>query len=477
MPRLWIGILGFLLVFAGELRAQGEIVLFVGNDSVDGAEWVRAFRQSPLASLASDGSRARPVDTSGSSSSVTAAPRLSLAAAMQEFSKHFIEHKLQVCAARDAGIDTLAAFQASWRAVRARLRKAEELDEAGEEQALRRLYRQSEQRLRNNRWVRVAHITRYLPQQGGSELERRNRQLMDSLYAALQAGTDFAELARRYSEDRTTAEQGGVLPWMPVSKQVQEWTTELDRLACNQVSRPFFSPLGIHLVKWVERKEGLSFEECREQLADFRERRGIIARRAQTPESEKERQEWEQSVYEGLLVAYAERWLMKQADAADAKDWKRFFEQHRDRYAWSLPHFQGAVLSGADKKAVKRLRKYLKKRPFTHWKEAVRLWKAAHPEDSLLQVEMGLFRIGSQPAVDKLVYRCGTFQPDRYRPVVQVVGKNLKRGPECWEDVREAVIADYRVARKEAWIQSLHRKYKVEINEEVLKTVNIDGNQ
>ena len=41
--------------------------------------------------------------------------------------------------------------------------------------------------------------------------------------------------------------------------------------------------------------------------------------------------------------------------------------------------------------------------------------------------------------------------------------------------LEEAVVKDYLTVYEDAWLKDLKRKYKVEINQEVLKTVNNNG--
>lgn len=53
------------------------------------------------------------------------------------------------------------------------------------------------------------------------------------------------------------------------------------------------------------------------------------------------------------------------------------------------------------------------------------------------------------------------------------MGKKLKKGPESYEDVKDAVIKDYQAVYQDAWLKDLKRKYKVEINQEVLKQLII----
>ncbi|MBT0709053.1 hypothetical protein INE91_02886 [Phocaeicola vulgatus] len=90
-------------------------------------------------------------------------------------------------------------------------------------------------------------------------------------------------------------------------------------------------------------------------------------------------------------------------------------------------------------------------------------------------MEAGVFQIGTNRYIDKLVFKCGSFQPEPDLPYTFVMGKKLKKGPESYEDVREAVVKDYLTVYEDAWLKDLKQKYKVEINQEVLKTVNNNG--
>ena len=65
------------------------------------------------------------------------------------------------------------------------------VDAEKEEQTVRQLYLRSEQRLQANDWIRIAHISKYLPQNVGRQDELRVLQQMDSVYAALQGGAEF----------------------------------------------------------------------------------------------------------------------------------------------------------------------------------------------------------------------------------------------------------------------------------------------
>lgn len=49
----------------------------------------------------------------------------------------------------------------------------------------------------------------------------------------------------------------------------------------------------------------------------------------------------------------------------------------------------------------------------------------------------------------------------------------LKKGPESYTDMKGQVTADYQNYLEKIWVQNLNKKYPVEINKDVLKTVNV----
>ena len=55
------------------------------------------------------------------------------------------------------------------------------------------------------------------------------------------------------------------------------------------------------------------------------------------------------------------------------------------------------------------------------------------------------------------------------------MGKKLK-APDSYKDVQEKVVRDYLEIQERGWNDVIKHKYKVEINEEVLKTVNNSRN-
>ena len=74
----------------------------------------------------------------------------------------------------------------------------------------------------------------------------------EQVLAQINAGADFAELAKQYSGDTGSAENGGDVGWDQLNSFVTEYTDALDGLELNQVSGLVESDYGIHIIKCTE---------------------------------------------------------------------------------------------------------------------------------------------------------------------------------------------------------------------------------
>ena len=77
---------------------------------------------------------------------------------------------------------------------------------------------------------------------------------------------DFAELAKKYSEDGSAA-NGGELGWMGPGDLVPEYEQAMNRLQIGEVSNPVKSEFGWHLIQVLDRREGQLTVEKQRQFA------------------------------------------------------------------------------------------------------------------------------------------------------------------------------------------------------------------
>ena len=100
------------------------------------------------------------------------------------------------------------------------------------------------------------------------EAEAAVKAQADDLIKQLQAGKDFAELAKANSKDGGSASRGGDLGWADRSVFVPEFADALFALQPGQVSAPVKTQFGYHIIKLegIEAAKGRSLDEVRDEL-------------------------------------------------------------------------------------------------------------------------------------------------------------------------------------------------------------------
>ncbi len=83
----------------------------------------------------------------------------------------------------------------------------------------------------------------------------------------IEDGDSFADIARVESEDPVSAAEGGDLGWSSAGTFHPVFEDQLARLSIGEVSQPFRTPFGWHLVELLERTERDTTEEKRRQRA------------------------------------------------------------------------------------------------------------------------------------------------------------------------------------------------------------------
>ena len=90
---------------------------------------------------------------------------------------------------------------------------------------------------------------------------------LKALKVRLENGDDFSELARGNSEDLVSAAEGGDLGWSNPGDLVPEFENEMKALALNQISEPFQTQYGWHILQVLERRDYDSTDDIRRARA------------------------------------------------------------------------------------------------------------------------------------------------------------------------------------------------------------------
>tara|TARA_R110001592_G_scaffold363392_1_gene687130 strand:+ start:57441 stop:58670 length:1230 start_codon:yes stop_codon:yes gene_type:complete len=100
--------------------------------------------------------------------------------------------------------------------------------------------------------------------------DEQAQELVASLRARAEAGEDFSELAREFSEDIGSAQEGGELGWTSPGQMVPEFQTAMDATAVGEISEPVRTQFGWHILLVEGRREqDMTSEAVRQKAADF----------------------------------------------------------------------------------------------------------------------------------------------------------------------------------------------------------------
>ena len=123
--------------------------------------------------------------------------------------------------------------------------------------------------------------------------DNESRDLSESIYRQLLQGSEFAALAKQYSDDPGTALNGGSLGWSEEGQFVPEFSEVMGKTETGQLSAPFLSPFGWHVLRVDDRRvQNISDEARREMAIDI-----LFKRRF-----EEERQEWLKEIRDEAYV-------------------------------------------------------------------------------------------------------------------------------------------------------------------------------
>jgi len=91
--------------------------------------------------------------------------------------------------------------------------------------------------------------------------EKWVKELVDSLYYELKNGADFAELAKAFSEDPGSGQQGGDLGFFGRGRMVKPFEDTAFALADSAISEPVKSQFGWHIIQTMEKRKTESGED------------------------------------------------------------------------------------------------------------------------------------------------------------------------------------------------------------------------
>ncbi len=123
--------------------------------------------------------------------------------------------------------------------------------------------------IRENRGeIKVAHIMKMFPQGGATAAAKKQlKSEIDSVYSQLKNGADFAEMAKKYSDDKRSAVQGGEMPWFSAARMIPEFSEPAFALKnIGDYSTPIETSFGYHIIKKLDSRAVAPFEQVKGEI-------------------------------------------------------------------------------------------------------------------------------------------------------------------------------------------------------------------
>ena len=114
------------------------------------------------------------------------------------------------------------------------------------------IFKNEDERKSPGKW-KIAQILFAIPPDASDNSRKEIEKFADSVYGMLKAGADFAEMAKKYSNDKMTYLNGGELPEFSTGKFEQPFEKAVFALQKDgDISKPISTAYGFHIVKRLQ---------------------------------------------------------------------------------------------------------------------------------------------------------------------------------------------------------------------------------
>lgn len=138
------------------------------------------------------------------------------------------------------------------------------------EEEIERYYKEHQEDFVQPEEMRIRQILLRVPEKSDPVEIERIKEIAGEVLNHLRDGEDFAEMAKKYSQD-SSAQRGGDLGFFRSDQLIKVLEEAITSLKEGEISEPVLSPLGFHIFK-VEEKKGRSpvpLTEVRERIGEI----------------------------------------------------------------------------------------------------------------------------------------------------------------------------------------------------------------
>jgi len=139
------------------------------------------------------------------------------------------------------------------------------------EREMREYYEANRARFGEEEFARARHIFFKLGKNASEKDVARVMATAATVFQEAKSGKDFAELAKKYSDDPAAAKDGGDLGTFKKGDMIPEIESAVSTMKPGEISELVTTPAGIHIIKLEERSKGKAkpFEEVKAELEEL----------------------------------------------------------------------------------------------------------------------------------------------------------------------------------------------------------------
>lgn len=195
---------------------------------------------------------------------------------VNEYVDLFVNYKLKVLAAKEAKIDTLTSFKKEFASYRDQQVRPSFVTSEDVDAEAHKIYSETQQRIDGaGGMVKPAHILILLKQKATKAEQEQAKLKADSIYKVLLKGADFSTLAKKCSDDKGSAVNGGQLPWLTKGQTVKAFEDAVFAMKKGELHTPVLSEFGYHVIKLVDKQQFFPFDSLKNDIYRFIDARGI----------------------------------------------------------------------------------------------------------------------------------------------------------------------------------------------------------
>ena len=357
--------------------------------------------------------------------------------------------------------------------------------------------------------VRVAQILLAFKPRMSEDAQNQLKGKADSLYTNLLGGGNFADSAKRYSNDNLTFQNGGEMPAFGLGQYDTAFTNAAFGLQEDgELSSPFKTAFGYHILKRLQRIEVTSDPSNTANMEMLKEKvlqsDRMQAAQAMLVKSIRKKIEKDASpadlANDSTVLEYYRRHLenynkeyadqikefregnllfgvmqKKVWDAAtsDSAALHKFFDSNKAKYNWDLSA-DAVIVTCTDPHALDSIQLIIKNNPAS-WR------KITEESNGMILADSGRFELGQIPVVDRTNFTEGlitapvTNEQDSSKTFAYIIRLHNEKEPKGFDDAKGSVINDYQAFLEEQWIAELKKRYPIKINRKVFKSLHRKG--